>query len=542
MIKHHPIFIGLPLLLLPAQSFAAEQPVVMDEVVISASRVKESKKEVSANITVINSEDIAQSTSTNLADLLAEKGLGHVHAYPGSLASIGLRGFRTDTLGNDLRSHVLILIDGRRAGTGNAKKILNKNIDRIEIIRGPGAVQYGSAGMGGVINVITKQGTENSGFAEIGAGSFGRMEESVGATFAGAKIDFSAALSNTKIDDYDTGDGKTFYNTGIDRETGAGINIGYTFTANNRIGLVFNGYEADGAGTPNYLSANDLDDYTETSNYSFDLSYSGASSDNTASWLARYFFGKDENNWYDPTASNPDWYDDAVPDKNKTDQQGLQLQGSSAIGILTLTGGFDWTNYDVTNSWSPEKTTYSNPAVFLLGKVKLGSDNLVANFGLRQDWFDVEVEEPVGRKEDQDNLSPMLGLAWQATDTIKVRAQYAEAFMMPSADQLAIDTSSWGTRVVGNPNLDPEKSKTYEAGIDYQKNSLKLALSYFRSSYEDKIITDYLADGSRSWTNLGDATIAGIETEVGYDLGEPLGLEWELRPYLNLTYFDGLRR
>ncbi|MBM1003835.1 MAG: TonB-dependent receptor, partial [Desulfofustis sp. PB-SRB1] len=132
-------------------------PTMMDEVVVTESRIEERKRDVSANITTITREDIEQSASRDLGSLLAERGLGHVQKYPGSLTSIGVRGFRTDSHGNDLQGKVLILLDGRRAGTGNATKILTENIERVEVIRGPGSVQYGSAGIGGVINVITRK-------------------------------------------------------------------------------------------------------------------------------------------------------------------------------------------------------------------------------------------------------------------------------------------------------------------------------------------------------------------------------------------------
>ena len=162
-------------------AFATEsksKPAMMDEILVTASRTQESVKSVSANATVVSREEIEQSSANNIGDLLAEQAIGHIKKYPGNLTSIGIRGFKTDTHGNDLQGHVLILLDGRRAGTGNLAKIMTKNVERVEIIRGPGAVQYGSAGMGGVINVITRMGSKNSLFMEAKAGSFDNREGS----------------------------------------------------------------------------------------------------------------------------------------------------------------------------------------------------------------------------------------------------------------------------------------------------------------------------------------------------------------------------
>jgi len=88
----------------------AEEPPMLEQIVVTASRVKEKKKDVTANVTVIDEEEIKSSSAKDLGELLAEKGIGDVRQYPGILTSVGIRGFRTDTHGNDLQSHVLILI------------------------------------------------------------------------------------------------------------------------------------------------------------------------------------------------------------------------------------------------------------------------------------------------------------------------------------------------------------------------------------------------------------------------------------------------
>jgi vitamin B12 transporter len=526
----------MPATVLAEDVLVQEEPAVLAEVVVTASRTAESKNEVSSNLTVINNDEIHSSTSRNVGDLLAEKGIGHVQKYPGNSISIGIRGFRTDTHGNDLQGHVLILLDGRRAGTGNVGKILTKNVERIEIIRGPGAVQYGSAGMGGVVNIITRQGRDNAAFVEIGSGSYGADEASVGGTVVQGKFDFAGAITYRTADDYDTGGGDQYKNTGMNDETGISANLGYNLTEQQRVGLIFTQFDTDEAGNPGYLSVNDLDDYSDKSNYSLDLNYSGTTLTGQYGWLVRYFFGKDKNSWMDPVASNPTFWDDGIKSENDTDQQGAQAQVTGVFGATTITTGFDWLAYEVENSWTPSETTYSNPALFMLVKSGFMDNRLVANVGLRYDWYEVEVNKPAGRDEDQSNFTPQLGFAFMATDSLKLRVQYGEGFMMPSADQLAADYVSWGTRTVGNPDLDPESSTTYEGGIDYNQDGLKGSLTYFYTDYEDKITSVYLVSGDQSWDNIGDATIAGFEMELSYDVGLLMQWDWEVRPYVGLTW------
>ncbi len=511
-------------------------PDMMETIVVTAGRSPESIKNVSSHITVIDQEELQQSTSRNVGDLLAEKGLGHIRKYPGNLTSVGIRGFRSDTHGNDLQGHVLILLDSRRAGTGNVAKLLTKNVERLEIIRGPGAVQYGSAGMGGVVNIITRQGQHNSAFIESGVGSYGAVEGSIGATIKEKGFDFAGSSTYGTRDDYDTGSGQRYDNTGLDYETGISANTGYSFSEHHRIGIIVTSFQTDEAGNPGYFSAVDRDDSTNKENYSVDTNYSGGSTSGTYQWMTRYFFGRDENSWLDPIASDPSGWDSGMTSSNTTDQQGAQAQLTGTFGSTTLTGGFDWLDYEVENSWTPRETRYTNPAVFLLGKMAFFEDQLAANVGLRYDWYHVEVSEPAGRDEDQKRLTPKIGLAWTVMEGVKLRAQYAEGFMMPSAGQLAADFTSFGSRVVGNPDLDAEKSTTYEGGIDFSRKGLNTSLTWFSTDFKDKIATAYLADGSQSWENIGEATISGFETELSYDLGVPLSLNWELRPYINLTY------
>jgi len=517
-----------------AREAAGEAPALMDEVVVTAGRVPEEASSVSAALTVIDRAEIESSAARNVGDLLGEQGLGAIRKYPGALTSVSIRGFRTDTHGNDLQGHVLVLLDGRRAGTGNLAKILTDNVERIEIIRGPGAVQYGSAGLGGVINVITRRGQETTAFARGGGGSFDSWELAAGGTAASGGLDFAASLSRRGSGDYDTGGGAAFANTGVDSETGLSLNLGYTLSPGHRFGVIFTGYAADGAGTPGYLSQPDLDDDADKSNYSVDFRYDGAG-DGKCRWMARYFFGRDDNTWHDPLVSNPDGWDDGLDSRNTTDQQGAQIQFTATGGPLHLTLGGDWLDYDVENSWTPKRTSMTNPALFFLGRAELLGGLLSLDAGLRHDWYSIEIEDPAGRDEEDSHLSPQVGLSWKMSDRMRLRARYAQGFMMPSADQLGADYNSWGSRIVGNPALDPEKNDTWEVGLDYVTPLLTGSLTWFSSDYDDKITTIFLADGTQSWQNMGSASIDGIEVSLNGDLGGILGWTWELRPYFTMT-------
>ncbi|MCD6527622.1 MAG: TonB-dependent receptor [Desulfuromonas sp.] len=523
---------------LPGAALAGMAATTLDEMVITASRVEESKKDVTANIVVISQEEIKSSSARDLGDLLADLNVGHIHKYPGSLTSVGIRGFKTESHGNDLRGHILLLLDGRRSGTGNLAQIMTKNIERVEIIRGPAGVQYGSAGMGGVINVITKQGKDvPEFFVEGGLGSYGYEEMSVGFSAKVKGVDFSGSISESSMDDYDTGDGDKFHNTGYDKRTNASVNLGYEFLPNNRFGIIYTDFDSDKAGNPGNIAKNDLDNFSNKENHSVDFTYEGATADKRFSWMGRYFFGEDTSEWHDPVASNPTFWDNGIPSKRDTDSQGAQAQVTGNFGSTLLTAGIDWADYEVDTSWSAMETEYDSLAYILLGKTKFLNDRLIFTGGLRFDSYELDMSGDSGGEQDDDDLNVTAGVAYLLNDNVKLRVNYGEAFVIPDADQLSADYVSGSTHYLGNPDLDPEKSKTYEAGVDFIFDASKASVTYFYTDFEDKIVS-VKHDGVKTWKNLGEATIRGCEGDFSTDLGALFSWGFGLEAYGNIVYLD----
>ena len=521
---------------IPVYAQEESDTVTMEEVVVTAGRVKEKKKEITSNITIIDKEEIKNSSAKDLGELLTEKALGHSQRYPGTLNAIGIHGFRTETHGNDLEGYVLILVNGRRAGTGNSAKISTKNIERVEIIRGPASVQYGSAAMGGVVNVITRQGTgKPSVFVEGMLGSFDYKEGSAGFSGKYKAFDFSGSFTSDSMNDYDTANGERYYNTGYNRKENCSLNLGYEFLPKNRIGVIYSYYDADHVGDSGYLSQNDRDDYKDSSNKSIDFTYDGAAQDSLFSWKFRYFDGKDEDKWVDLTGSDPNiFWDDGIPDEQKTDQKGAQAQVSYNQEYFLVTAGFDWVNYEIETTWDPKKSEYDNPASFLMAKARLFDKKLIITGGVRYDDYEVDMKSD-GKKESDDHFSPRVGMAYLITDWLKLRANYGEAFKMPSAKQLAADFTSGGAHYVGNPSLKPEKSQTYEGGVDFSLASFDSSLTYFHTDFKDKIEDDG-GWPDTTWKNVGKAEIEGIEGNLSYDMGSLFSWDYQVKPYVSFTY------
>ncbi len=516
------------------------------EVVVTAGRLEESKKEVTTNVTIITRKQIEDSPAQDLGELLAEQSIGHIQKYPGALTSVGIRGFRSDTHGNDLRGKILILIDGRRAGTGNLAKLMTDNIERIEIIRGPGAVQYGSAAIGGVINVITRKGEgKPSFFAEQELGTFGYTKTIAGAIGAVGKFDYSATVSIADRGDYKTGDGKRYRNSGYDDDIRGSVNLGYELSPGNRIGVTYTHFEIDRAGTPDQLVNNDLDDYKKTSNRSIDFRYTGKSADERFSWMARYFVGEDKDASYDPIDSNPTFWDDGVPFKKNTDQQGAQGQLSYTGKQVTITAGIDWLNYDLDQSdYTPRESSYDDIGYFALAKGLLFDERLVLTAGLRFDGYDVKYKRDAATPEtsqDSDSFVKSFGMAYHVSDNVKLRASYGEGFQIPEAEELAADywVTNWmGTKhYIGNPDLKPEKSRTIDGGIEVNIDGFASSFTVFTTDYKDFIQRVEIAPDVISWVNQDHATVTGFEGDISYVFPvKVVGSTLFFEPYASGTY------
>jgi len=277
-------FLFVFLFFIPSQLLALETQI--EEVVVTASRIEEPKKDVPYSVQVITQEDIKNSTAKDAGDLIIESAIGHVHKYPGALTSrIELRGLTTD-LFSDLNSRVLILINGNRAGTVNLAKIPVEDIERIEIVKGPASVLYGSSAMGGVINIITKEGKE--GFHGSIGGEVGSWEYwKTKAELSGKKNDFDFYLtaSRSSSDDFKAKDYGKIDNTGYNDET-VSARFGYKLFGSHHISVGFQHWKGWDIGSPGARYSPDPDNYSNKERNSFDIGYK------TADFNAKYYFVK----------------------------------------------------------------------------------------------------------------------------------------------------------------------------------------------------------------------------------------------------------
>jgi outer membrane receptor protein involved in Fe transport len=102
------------------------------------------------------------------------------------------------------------------------------------------------------------------------------------------------------------------------------------------------------------------------------------------------------------------------------------------------------------------------------------------------------------------NTVPRFGAIWAPTSRTSLKALFGEAFRAPSLDETLLNRPG----IAGNPNLKPEKIATFDLGFGYQADHIQLGLDFFHSHLTDSIVTS-----SGLYTNLGSATFNGFEVE-----------------------------
>jgi iron complex outermembrane receptor protein len=147
---------------------------LMNVQVTSVSKKDQNMSKIGAAVSVITQEDIRRSGATNIPDLLRMVPGVHVAQMDANTWAISIRGF-TDRYGDK----VLVLIDGRSVYTPTSsgvnwdqQDVVLEDIDRIEVIRGPGGTVWGANAVNGVINIITRSAKETrGGLVSAGGGS-----------------------------------------------------------------------------------------------------------------------------------------------------------------------------------------------------------------------------------------------------------------------------------------------------------------------------------------------------------------------------------
>lgn len=527
----------------------AETEIRLDELVVTATGRPEPRSQIPGTVQVIDREKIERSSAKSVTDLLAENAVGFFSEWTPGQTSINIRGGASDGQGKDFRSQVLVLMNGRRAGTANLSKLSPADIERVEVVRGPSSVIYGSQNIGGVINIILKTGRTSPGtMIEAAGGSWGLLQGKAQTGGVYDAIDWYAGISGGTRGDYHSGrGGSTMANTGWKRFglTGA---LGLQINPDHRIettlrtdGIYDVGFRGSGANT---LSQEDR------YNNSFDMTYTGQLPGGRFRWLLQGYAVQDVDNfrWASPVIRGgtglPAPGTAADYNRRQLDILGTRFQPRIALWDGNeLLAGWDWETSRLRSTRdrigvpgnplaqvSPQDNNQSETvnALYVEDSQKLFDDRLTLRGGVRRTFGTTSFEWTPSlagqrpRDVDYQATTWSAGATFKATDALTFRVGYATGFRAPTATELAADFNTLGGgRIFGNPALRSETSQQIEAGATYAGEGWRVDLAIFQNVISDRIITRArpgVANTSDYANNSGDIVVRGVEMQFDADI------------------------
>lgn len=475
-----------------------ESPLVLDELVVTATRTPVALAQMASAADVVSAADLDRRQQSSLLNAL-----GTAPGLPTATSGQGGAATSLFTRGSN-SNHTLFLIDGVRFNDANTDYFnllggltLGAN-ERVEIVRGPQSPLHGGTALGGVVALDQIRGCgPASGRVVAEAGSHGTAQAGVSAQGAEGvgSYTFSAAGGRTDNERADNAFERGNFALRLDRDLTNAARIGATVRG-------FRGlYESPGDRFTN--------DPNNTERESLVLTTVFAEIEPTEHWFIRATLA---GQWREQQSSNP------LPNPNAFGPPGVATTTNDRALFDTQATWSGWTRHRVTFGTTLERaTTVSDGfgaideaqtllAFFAQDEITL-RDDLFLTLGLRSDDHDTFGRATTGRAS----------LAWiAAPDALKLRTSYGTAFRPPSFLDL-YGTSSF---YVGNPDLEPEESKGWDAGFDYTlpgKRGL-LSVTWFVNRFTNLINFDGTVFPS-TVRNVGKARTYGVETSLKVDLG-----------------------
>jgi vitamin B12 transporter len=462
-------------------TYAAEAEI--QEVLVSASLIPIAANRSANAITVIDSEQLKLRAALSVSDLLRD--------VPGlAVSRSGVQGSQTQirARGNEA-NHLLVLIDGVEANDPSQSDELNwgtlaaDDIERIEVIRGPQSSMRGSDAMAGVVNIVTRgaeQPFSAKFYTEAGSFSTQRNGFSVGAT----QGDFTVRLGVSDIEtDGDnisrTGDEKDGYeNTSINLKAGYAASESLSLSLSARQSDGMNEFDADGdtdIGGNNYADGfvEDQDRVSEFRNSTVGLQANYVSLDGR--WQHKLVLARSKHD--NEAFANGEKGNETASTKDQYQYIGSMFwnDGAQRISILAEREQEDFQQRGPITSWGadPNQDRERDTDSFAVEYRTDISDSLSLALSSRYD----------DNSEFDSANTHRVEAVYQLDDSMRLRAAYGTAVKNPTFSE----RFGTYTNFVGNPNLEPEESTSWEAGIDQQLGELNLSATLFDSKLENEI-------------------------------------------------------
>jgi vitamin B12 transporter len=485
------------------------------ELVVTATRVAQPASEVGQAVTVIDRAEIERRQTTVVSDLLATTPGVTVtrNGTLGALTGVRIRGAESD--------QTLVVIDGVRvndpSSTGGGfdfGNLLSSSVERIEILRGPNSVPWGSQAIGGVVNIITAAPTEGlqaranaeDGYADTvfaSAGVSGAKGPVSGSLTGGyLKTDgISSVASGTERDEY--------------RQYGATGRLGVEFAPG--IGLDLRGYfadsrvELDGFPAPTYAFA-DTADYSKTQElYGYAGLHANFADGRFNNRVAFTIADINRDNYEPAFGADPSFI-------GRGRSERYEYQGDfRPLDQVRIVAGVERENSRFNDGFTYADTGITSVYGQLIVKPL---DILTLTGGVRND----------DHKDFGNHTTFGANAALALRTGTTVRASYGEGFKAPTLYQLFSD--------YGNRNLDPETARNFDVGVEqaFLGDRARVGVTYFNRRTRNQI--DFRDCSPAEQANVGSICVDrpfGVYDNVARAEADGVEFTLALRPVDALT-------
>lgn len=524
-----PLYSGVRYFIDYDESYSLNDTIILDDIVVTGTMPKVNLRNVPMSISVVTGNKITQRLQPSLLPLLAEevpglfisqRGVMGYGVAAGAAGGMSIRG-----IGGSPTSGVLVLIDGHPQYMGLmghplADSYQSMMTERVEVVRGPASVLYGSNAMGGVINIITRKqesdGSHKS--AQFSYGSYNTLSAELSGGFRKSQFYTNGSLS------YNHSDG---HRENMDFEQFNGyIKAGYDFTDNWNSFIDVNlskSLSSNPGAVTSPIIDNDADILRGVASASLENNY-----DNTSGAVKLFYnFGTHNiNDGYND-------YSSFIPDYRFRSND--QMFGASAYQSFSFFEGNKTTaGIDLQRFGGEAITKFPNEPARDSTQVDIHLNNVAVYLNVQQTVMDERLTFNAGIRLDHHELNgsewvPQLGLSFTPTSYTSIKGILSKGFRNPTIRELYMFPPR-------NADLKAERLMNYEISLLQMLPeigiSLGINLFYIKG---DNIIQTQIVEGRPLNVNSGEVENRGFELTANYNISEELGLSANYS-LLDMTY------